>query len=273
MKGVTPLTVAGHRLETRRVAGREDGPTLVFLHEGLGSVAMWKDFPDRLAAALGWPALVYSRLGYGRSDPAPLPRPVSFLHDEALQMLPAVLREAGIADAVLMGHSDGASIALIHAASFPAFPRGPVRAVVAEAPHVFVEEVTLASIRRAGDAYREGELRRRLERYHDDVDGAFWGFHEVWLDPEFASWNIEPLLGRIRAPLLVVQGEDDPYGTLRQVTAVAQRSGGPVETLVLPPPCGHVPHATHAERVLAAAAAFLSRVAAEGRPGAAGSGG
>ena len=187
------LLVDDQRLEVRRIGSPSHRtPTLVFLHEGLGSVALWKDFPDRLAGAIGWPALVYSRRGYGGSDPAPLPRPITFLEDEAIAVLPRLLDAAGVGDAVLVGHSDGASIALIHAATFPPPPRGPVRAVIAEAPHVFVEEVTLASIRRAGDAYRRGDLRRRLERYHADVDAAFWGFHDVWLDPRLRALAHRP---------------------------------------------------------------------------------
>ena len=256
------LLAGGRRLEARRIGGPSDrSPTLVFLHEGLGSVALWRDFPDRLARAMEWPALVYSRLGYGGSDPAPLPRPVSFLEDEAIDVLPKVLAAADVRDAVLFGHSDGASIALLHAASFPAFPAGPVRGVIAEAPHVFVEDVTLASIREAGVAYRRGDLRRRLERYQGaNVDLAFRGFHDVWLAPAFASWNIEELVGRIRTPLLVVQGEDDPYGTMRQVESIRARAGGPVEVLALPAPCGHSPHAAHPGAVLEASIAFLRRL-------------
>jgi pimeloyl-ACP methyl ester carboxylesterase len=250
----------------RRVEAKSIGspsrrtPTLVFLHEGLGSVAAWRDFPDRLAGAMGWPALVYSRLGYGRSDPAPLPRPVSFLEDEAIVTLPLVLEAAGVGDAVLVGHGDGASIALIHAAAFPMPQRGSARAVIVEAPHVMVEEETLASIRRARYAYSSGELRRRLERYHSNVDVAFWGFHDVWLHRDFARWRIDHRLGSITAPLLVIQGEDDPYGTMLQVRIIGEQAGGPVETLALPEPCGHAPHAAHGDVVLAAMTRFLNRL-------------
>jgi pimeloyl-ACP methyl ester carboxylesterase len=182
-----------------------------------------------------------------------------------LILLPRVLDAAGIDDAVLVGHSDGASIALLHAATFPPPPAGPVRAVIAEAPHVLVEEVTLASIRRAGDAFRSGDLRRRLERYHDRVDVAFWGFHDVWLDPEFARWRIDDRLGSIRVPLLVIQGEDDPYGTMRQVEILRDSAGGPIETLMLPAPCGHSPHSERAAEVLAAMSAFVRNLAEPGR--------
>jgi pimeloyl-ACP methyl ester carboxylesterase len=251
------LVVLGLHLEVQRLAGRSDAPTLVFLHEGLGSVAAWKDFPARVTGELGWPGLVYSRLGYGRSDPAPLPRPVSFLEDEATGFLPRLLDAAAVRDAVLIGHSDGASIALAYAATFPPFPRGTVRAVIAEAPHVMVEELTLENIRRAGAAFRDGDLRRRLARYHDDVDRSFWGFHDVWLDPAFAAWSIEDDLGHIQVPVLVIQGDDDPYGTRRQVDAIRARCAGPVETLLLPAPCGHAPHAARPDLVLEAMTGFL----------------
>jgi pimeloyl-ACP methyl ester carboxylesterase len=257
------LLVSGRRLEVRWIgSARGPGvPTLVFLHEGLGSVALWKDFPDRVASAMGWPALVYSRFGYGRSDPTPLPRPITFLEDEAIDVLPRLLDAAGITDAVLIGHSDGGSIALIHASAFPssaaARGHGRIRAVIAEAPHVFVEEVTLVSIRRAGHAYRDGTLRRRLERYHADPDAAFWGFHDVWLDSRFETWRIDDRLRSIDVPLLVIQGEDDPYGTMRQVEAIRHRAGSPVETFAPPPPCGHAPHVTRPDLVLDAMTRFL----------------
>ena len=268
------LVLDGRRIEARFIGAPARGaPTLVFLHEGLGSVALWKDFPDRLAAAVGLPALIYSRFGYGGSDPAPLPRPVTFLDDEATAVLPRLLDVAGIDDAVLVGHSDGASIALLYAAlaatatSTSTAPAAAVRAVIVEAPHVFVEAVTLASIRVAGEAFREGALRRRLGRYHADVDAAFHGFHDVWLDPAFARWRIDDAtLDSIRAPVLVIQGEDDPYGTLRQVEILRERTGAPVETLVLPAPCGHSPHVGRSAEVLAAMAAFVRAMLAVEAP-------
>jgi pimeloyl-ACP methyl ester carboxylesterase len=269
------LELDGRRIEARFIGLPTHGaPALVFLHEGLGSVALWKDFPDRLATAVGLPALVYSRFGYGWSDPAPLPRPVTFLDDEA-SVLARVLDAAGIDDAVLVGHSDGASIALVYAATVATAAIGgasgvsasTLRAVIAEAPHVMVEEVTLASIRVAGEAFRDGVLRRRLHRYHADVEAAFRGFRDVWLDPAFARWRIDDAkLAAIRAPLLVIQGEDDPYGTLRQVEILRERAGGPVETLILPAPCGHAPHVGRAGEVLAAMAAFVRAVLAVEAP-------
>jgi pimeloyl-ACP methyl ester carboxylesterase len=238
------MDVNGRALEVRRVAGRT--PALVFLHEGLGCAGMWRDVPDRLAAATGRAALVYSRLGYGASDPAPPPWPVRFMHDEAWTTLPALLAAAGLEAPILVGHSDGASIALLHAARFP------VAAVVALAPHLFVEDVTVASIARAAEAYATTDLRARLERWHGaNVDGAFWGWNRVWLDPAFRSWNIEAEVAAVRAPLLVVQGTADPYGTLAQVDAIRRRAPGPVETLILDG-CGHDPARERPDETLAA---------------------
>ena len=250
------LHVGGVRLECRWTGPRPDeAPTLVFLHEGLGSVSLWRDFPDRLAAATGCGALVYSRAGYGRSDPVALPRPVRFMHDEAA-VLGGVLDAAGVRDAVLVGHSDGASIALIHAGGAPARVRG----VVLEAPHVFAEAPGLESIARIAETYRATDLRARLARHHgENVDVAFWGWNGVWLHPDFRAWNLEEFLPGIRAPVLIVQGEDDEYGTWAQVEAIQRQSGGPVEVLRVPR-CGHAPHAEHPALVLAAMATFIRRI-------------
>ncbi|HEX2188466.1 MAG TPA: alpha/beta hydrolase [Longimicrobiaceae bacterium] len=253
------LEAGGRRLEYAwHGPPPDEAPTLVFLHEGLGCVSLWRDFPARLADATGCGALVYSRAGYGRSDPVPLPRPVSFMHDEALRVLPEVLDAAGVREAVLVGHSDGASIALVHAGSGRA---ERVRALVLEAPHVFVEDVSVASIAAIGRAYRETELRARLARHHgENVDCAFLGWNGVWLDPDFRGWNVEEYLPRVAVPVLVVQGEADEYGTLAQVEAVRRQAGGPVETLVLPG-AGHSPHRDAPEAVLEAMAGFVGRAA------------
>jgi len=237
-----------------------EAPTLVFLHEGLGSVSAWKDFPARLAEATGCGALVYSRRGYGGSDRAPWPRPVAFMHDEARVALPRVLALAGVREAILVGHSDGASIALIYAGSRggETGPGANLRALALEAPHVFVEDVTVASIAAARAAYRHGELRRSLARHHaTDVDATFEGWSEVWLDPAFRAWNIEEVLPSVRVPVLVVQGEDDPYGTVRQVAAIAAACPGPVETRLLPRR-GHAPHREAPAEALAAMSRFVS---------------
>jgi pimeloyl-ACP methyl ester carboxylesterase len=211
----------------------------VFLHEGLGCVGTWRDFPAEVARASGLGALVYSRWGYGGSDPVTPPRPLTYMHDEAHRSLPEVLAAAGVRDAILIGHSDGASIALIHAGSGAA---DRVRALVLLAPHVFCEDVSVQSIALAAEAYRQGDLRERLERRHGaNTEGAFWGWNRAWLDPAFRAWNIEEFLPRVRVPVLVIQGLDDEYGTLHQVEAIEAQCGGPVERLLLPA-CGHAVH-------------------------------
>lgn len=252
------LLAGGHRLEVAwHGPGPDAAPTLVFLHEGLGCVAMWRDFPAALAAATGCGALVYSRLGYGGSDPVPLPRPLRYMHDEGLVELPRVLDAAGVTSAFLVGHSDGGSIALVHASTPGASPR--VRGLLLEAPHVFCEDCSVRSIERARDEYERGDLRARLARHHgDNVDGAFWGWNRAWLDPGFRAWNIEEYLPAIAAPALVIQGEGDPYGTLAQVDAIEAGSGGQVERLILDR-CGHSPHREQPERTLAQMADFIRR--------------
>ncbi|HLI12180.1 MAG TPA: alpha/beta hydrolase [Alphaproteobacteria bacterium] len=251
------MMVAGARLEVARYGEAKPGrPTLVFLHEGLGSVSLWRDFPAALAAATGCPALAYSRQGYGRSDPVTLPRPLTFMHDEARNVLPALLDAAGINDAILVGHSDGASIALIYAGENGARLRG----LALEAPHVFVEPVCVAAIAAVRESYRSGELRARLARHHgDNVDCAFYGWADSWLDPGFLSWNLESFLPSITVPVLVVQGEDDEYGTLAQVERICARVSGPAERLVLTD-CGHAPHRDQRDKALAGIAAFVRRL-------------
>ena len=232
-------------------------PSLVFLHEGLGSVSMWHQFPARLAARSGCGALVYSRRGYGRSDPLAGRRTRRYLHDEALDVLPHVLSEAGIRESILIGHSDGASIALIYAASGRA--KG-LHGLVLEAPHIFVEDITLAGIAEAGSRYRDGDLKTGLRRYHgNNVDGAFWGWHDCWLTPAFRDWSIEHCLPAVSAPALVIQGAADGYGTPRQAEAIATHVAGPAETLLLDD-CGHVPHRECAGRVLEVMATFIARL-------------
>ncbi len=249
------VTVAGHRLESEHIdAGAPGRPTLVLLHEGLGSVAMWKDFPSRLAHATACPALVYSRYGYGRSDPITAPRPVSYMHDEALRTLPALLDALGVERPILVGHSDGASIALVHAGG----AGRPVTALVLLAPHVVVEDVSLRSIEAARQAYLETDLRARLARHHADVDSAFWGWNRVWLDPAFRSWNIEEYLPRIRCPVLAIQGTDDEYGTLDQLARLAAVVPD-TETLELAD-CRHSPHRDQPAAVLEAVTRFVDRV-------------
>lgn len=249
------VTCAGHALEYEWLeAGGPQAPTLVFLHEGLGSVSMWRDFPDRLAAATGWGAFVYSRAGYGASDPCALPRPLTYMHDEARIVLPELLRAAELRDVVLVGHSDGASIAII-AAGEGTCPG--LRGLVLEAPHVFCEELSVKSIAAAAAAFTNGDLRQRLERHHGaNVDCAFWGWNRAWLDPGFRQWNIEAFLPAIGVPALVVQGADDEYGTMAQVREIEAKIGGTVEVAVFEK-CGHSPHRDRPDEVLETMAAFI----------------
>jgi pimeloyl-ACP methyl ester carboxylesterase len=234
---------------------RADRPLLVFLHEGLGSRSMWRDFPQRLCDAGNFRGLVYSRPGYGRSTPrAPDERwGVDFMHRQAHQLLPALLRTLGIDEAPwLFGHSDGASIALLHAARFP----DAVAGAVLLAPHVFVEDLSTQSIARIREAFASTDLPQRLARHHDDVDSAFWGWNHIWLDPAFRSWNIEAELQTIRCPLLAIQGVDDEYGTLEQIRRIQRRL--PATRLLELPACGHSPHRDQPEQVIAASVEFIA---------------
>lgn len=251
------IKVAERRLAVmvlRRERGA-DGPPLLFLHEGLGCIALWKDFPAGLCRSLNRNGIVYDRLGYGRSDPLDGPRDPRYLHDEAYRVLPALLDALDVSRAVLIGHSDGGTIALLAAGAFPE----RVAAVVCEAAHVFVEEITLAGIRAAGEAFAEGELRRRLQRYHGEkTDATFAAWHDTWLSPAFRDWSIEAELARVTCPTLVLQGEDDEYGTPAQVTAIARGVSGPVETALIPG-CAHVPHHQAREDVTARIERLLER--------------
>jgi pimeloyl-ACP methyl ester carboxylesterase len=222
----------------------------VFLHEGLGSVALWRDFPARLAEATGRRALVYSRAGHGQSDVPGDGRTPRFMHDEALQVLPELLRETGIERPVLVGHSDGGSIALIHAASHP------VSGLILLAPHVFVEDVTVASIEEARETFATTDLATRMARYHRDPERTFRLWNDIWLAPEFRSWNIEDVLADVRAPILLIQGEHDQYGTLTQIEAIERGVSGSVARAVLD--ARHAPHLEAPDETLRAAVEFLT---------------
>jgi pimeloyl-ACP methyl ester carboxylesterase len=241
------LSAGSHRLEIETIVGRANAPTMVFLHEGLGSIALWRDFPHKLAAATGVPALVYSRYGYGKSDPLRDDRAVDYMHVEALTVLPELRYKLGLDDVVLVGHSDGASIALIHAGA----GKWPVRGLIVEAPHVFVEDISIAAITAAKHDFESGDLSSRLARYHADCAGAFWGWNKIWLEPEFRGWNITEYLPGVRCPVLAIQGADDEYGTLAQLDAVMSGVSGPTEKMVLPD-CGHSPHREKTAATLAA---------------------
>jgi pimeloyl-ACP methyl ester carboxylesterase len=224
--------------------------SLVLLHEGLGSVGLWRDFPARLNAATSRRVVAFSRFGHGRSQPPPRPRTPAFFHEEALEVLPDVLEQLGAQEPILVGHSDGASIALIHAGHHP------VAGIALLAPHAFVEDLTVAEIRIARESYSEGDLRERMARHHDDVDAAFRGWCDVWLDPAFRDWNLEADAERVTCPALLIQGVDDPYGTLEQLDRIQARVRGPVTRLELPG--GHSPHLEATEQVLAAITDWLA---------------
>ena len=257
------LGIDGVALEVAPTPGDPRLPTLVFLHEGLGCVAMWRSFPADLASAAGGAAtLAYSRAGYGRSDPVALPRPVSYMHDESDRVLARLLDEFGIDRCVLVGHSDGGSIALLAAGGRRQLA-GRIAGVIAVAPHVFVEDVSVTSIAAAKHSYLSGDLRERLSRYHDDVDNAFWGWNDVWLSPAFRDWDITGRLGGITCPVTVIQGADDPYGTRAQVDTIAAGVAGPCTTTIVPG-AGHAPHLEAPDATVAACIEFLSPFRATG---------
>jgi len=250
------VRIDGYRLEYRRIGPpAPDRPALVFLHEGLGSVSLWRDFPDRLCARTGCSGLVYSRAGHGASDQRLTPRSPGFMHEEALGLLPQVLQAFQLRDVILIGHSDGASIAIIATGAGTVRPR----ALILEAPHVFVEEVTIHSIRDTVDRYRTTDLRDRLARHHGPgLDRLFDDWATVWLSPGFRSWNIEASLHGIECPTLVIQGEDDEYGTPKQVEAIGNALGDRSEILMVPG-SRHAPHADQRAAVEEAMAEFIAR--------------
>ncbi|MFM1880995.1 MAG: hypothetical protein RLZZ344_1229 [Pseudomonadota bacterium] len=261
----TVPSAAADRLATSQdplpKALRDDGsriqPVMIFLHEGLGSVSMWRDFPDKLCTALGVRGLVYSRPGYGHSTPRAADErwDVDFMHQQAHEVLPALLAALGIdptrETVYLFGHSDGASIALLHAARFGSLLAG----VVALAPHILVEDITISSIEQARDAYRTTDLKQRLARHHKDPDSAFWGWNQIWLDPRFKAWTIEDELAAIGCPVLAIQGMDDEYGTMMQIDGIAARLPG--TRLIKLAQCGHSPHKDQPSQVIAAVHQFV----------------
>lgn len=250
---VRTLLIAGRIIEVAQLrSARAGAPTLVFLHEGLGSIALWRDFPRRVAQRTGCPALVYSRFGNGFSEVLEGPRGVEYMHDEALILLPALLEELGIVRPILFGHSDGASIACIYASAHPENIAG----MILEAPHVIVEELSIRSIAAIGARYREGSLREKLRPYHRDVDATFYGWNRIWLDPAFRAWSLVERLPHMDAPALAIQGCDDEYGTVEQIRILAERSGGTVDRLVLAR-CGHAPHRDRSALVEETAVAWL----------------
>jgi pimeloyl-ACP methyl ester carboxylesterase len=250
---VDEVTVGGKRLETLTFTSRTaEWPTIVMLHEGLGSVALWKDFPRRIAERTGCGVFVYSRYGYGGSDPLKEKRPVEYMHHEAEVVLPSLLKEVSIEHPLLLGHSDGASIAIIYAGKYPDSPRG----LILEAPHVFVEDLSLQGIAKTRTLFETTDLPSKLGRYHRDADTTFRGWSNIWLDPRFRSWNIESYLDPIKCPVLVIQGRDDEYGTIRQLDAIQKRT--PSAQLLLLSSCGHSPHRDQPEATIESIAQFIA---------------
>ena len=242
----------GRRVEYAEIAGEPREAALLFLHEGLGSTGLWQDFPARVAQATGRRALVYSRFGHGASDPPPARRTPAFMHEEARAVLPQLLEAWGVEEPVLVGHSDGASIALIYASSHR------LHGVVAIAPHVFVEERCLQGIARTREAYLRTGLRERLAAHHRDPDAVFYGWCDVWLDPEFRSWDIREMIPRIECSMLLIQGERDQYATMAQLDAIEQAARAPVERVHLD--ADHSPHLERRRETVAAVAAFVERI-------------
>lgn len=255
-KGI--LTAGGKRLEWASWGARDAGPVIVLLHEGLGCLALWRDFPARLAEATGLGVFAYSRENYGFSDPGVLPFPVDYMTRQARDVLPGVLDAVGARAFILMGHSDGATIAAEYAGRIEDFR---VRGLVLMAPHFFTERVGMAEIRRAGEAFAGSDMVARMGKYHRDPVATFRGWHDAWIDLEAARWDVTEVIDYLRVPALAIQGEGDQYGTLAQVRALAERSYAPVEVLVLPD-CRHAPQIDQPQAVLAGVAAFAERLVA-----------
>jgi pimeloyl-ACP methyl ester carboxylesterase len=250
------LSIGSQRLEYRMIGPRpEAAPTIVMLHEGLGCVGLWGDFPDKLAAATGCGVFVYSRSGYGQSSPVSLPRPLSYMHDEARETLPRLLDAIGFQRGLLLGHSDGASIVAIYAGSHQDHRVG---GLVLIAPHFFTEDPGIESIMQARTAYETGDLRVRLARWHNDVDNAFRGWNGAWLDPQFRKWDIIEYLAYIRVPVLIVQGKDDQYGTIKQIAIAERECYCPVEVALLQG-ARHSPQRDAPEETLKTISEFVAR--------------
>lgn len=251
------ILVNGSALRSSQSVSLANRPTLVFLHDSLGSIELWRDFPAALAEATQCNTLVYDRQGYGKSGPFTSPRAVNYLEQEA-EVLAQILAACGIHEAILFGHSDGGSIALLAAAKHPARIRG----VITEGAHIFVEDITLAGIREAVEAYRTTNLPTRLQKYHGEkTEAVFWAWADTWLRDDYRHWNIEAFLPRITCPVLVMQGEQDEYGTLAQVAGIVQQVAGEAHQLIIPG-SGHTPHREAREVVLHRAAAFINEMLA-----------
>ncbi|ALG69574.2 alpha/beta fold hydrolase [Beggiatoa leptomitoformis] len=254
-----PLVISGRYIHAERLIPEnyqitQPRPTLVFLHEALGSIRQWRDFPSLLSQATGCPALVYDRFGFGQSDPIPKARHIGYLHDEATVYLPDILSACGIQQAILIGHSDGGSIALLFAAHLPDLTVG----AITEAAHVFVEEITLAGVKRAKIIYATTDLSKKLARFHGEKTASmFQNWANIWLSPAFAQWNIEDCLPHIVSPLLVIQGENDEYGTRLQVEKIVNQVAGEVSAEIIPN-CAHIPHQQASTETLILMTTFIN---------------
>lgn len=251
------MSVNGIELEYATFGEKQSElPTIVMLHEGLGCVSTWRDFPDQVAKATGCAVFVYSRAGYGKSSPSNLPRPLDYMTREALDVLPEVLNQIEAKPYILLGHSDGASIAAIYGGSVEDFR---VRGLILIAPHFFTEPEGLAAIRKAKSAYENGDLKERLSRHHSDADNAFRGWNDAWLDPEFKAWDITEVIDYWRIPVLGIQGDRDEYGSLKQIAVMSERSYAPVDELIIPD-CGHSPHKDNAVAAISGITEFVGRL-------------
>lgn len=252
-----PLRMDGVALEYACYGPSPDqAPTIVILHEGLGCLALWRDFPQRVAERTGMGVFVYSRRGYGKSDPVDLPRPLDFMTREATEVLPVILEQIGLRRGLLLGHSDGATISAIYAGSIADHR---IRGLILMAPHFFTEPPGLLEIEKAAQAFDAGPLREKLNSYHRDAEGAFRGWADTWLNPEFREWNVADVIDYLRIPILVIQGLDDQYGTLAQISEVEDRAYSPVDRLILAG-CKHAPHQEFPEQVLDGVGEFVDRL-------------
>lgn len=253
----TPLVVDGVTLEYACYGPTPNqASTIVMLHEGLGCLALWRDFPQQVAETTGMGVFVYSRQGYGQSDPVELPRSLDFMTDEAMTVLPQVLNQMGFQRGILFGHSDGATISAIYAGSVQDHR---VRGLILMAPHFFTEPDGLAEIAKSTEAYETGGLREKMQKYHRDADGAFYGWNKVWTDPTFVDWNVAEVIDFLRIPTLAIQGRDDQFGTLVQIQEIDDRSYSPVDIEILED-CKHAPHQDQPAKTLAAITDFTARL-------------
>ncbi|MCP4671843.1 MAG: alpha/beta hydrolase [Desulfobacula sp.] len=260
--GSQKIEIQWHQNVPNNQNGHRDLPALIFLHEGLGCTSLWKDFPVKLSQKTGCPALVFSRYGYGKSDPCPLPWKINFMHKQALKTLPEIIAQAKIRQYILIGHSDGGSIGVIFSGSPTSQQPKGLRGLITEAAHVFCEKITVDCIKQAKINYEYHNLKSKLEKYHgQNTDNAFYGWNDVWLNPKFMHWNIEKYLNKIKVPMLAIQGKDDQYGTKKQIASIKQHVNN-IKTHLINN-CRHSPHNDQPEIVLDLMAKFIHKIITE----------